>query len=77
MKAMLYRISPIRTMETQLDESDAVPDLSNSHNGSSGEKVERPNVLEKCNKQIEKDLLGIFPGHPALNEEGRNTLRRA
>ncbi|GAB2300540.1 hypothetical protein Dimus_034581 [Dionaea muscipula] len=27
-------------------------------------------------KQIEKDLPRTFPGHPALDEEGRNSLRR-
>ncbi|KAI3826213.1 hypothetical protein L1987_00258 [Smallanthus sonchifolius] len=59
-----------------LDESDAAPDLTNSHNGSLGEEVERPLVPEKCKKQIEKDLPRTFPGHPALNEEGRNSLRR-
>ncbi|KAJ0958405.1 putative Rab-GTPase-TBC domain-containing protein [Helianthus annuus] len=61
-----------------LDVCDDVPDLteSNSHNGSSGEKIERAHVPEKCKKQIEKDLPRTFPGHPALNEEGRNSLRR-
>ncbi|KAK1426093.1 hypothetical protein QVD17_14761 [Tagetes erecta] len=33
-------------------------------------------VPDKCKKQIEKDLQRTFPGHPALNEEGRNSLRR-
>ncbi|GAB4833716.1 hypothetical protein Ancab_031963 [Ancistrocladus abbreviatus] len=33
-------------------------------------------VPEKCKKQIEKDLPRTFPGHPALNDEGRNSLRR-
>ncbi|KAH9620426.1 hypothetical protein KSS87_004765 [Heliosperma pusillum] len=31
---------------------------------------------EKLKKQIEKDLPRTFPGHPALDEEGRNSLRR-
>ncbi|KAI3512087.1 hypothetical protein L1887_19271 [Cichorium endivia] len=43
---------------------------------SSGEKGEKAIVPEKCKKQIEKDLPRTFPGHPALNEEGRNSLRR-
>ncbi|KAK1411836.1 hypothetical protein QVD17_32624 [Tagetes erecta] len=51
------------------DESDVVLDLT-------GEKVERAHVPEPCKKQIEKDLPRTFPGHPALNEEGRNSLRR-
>ncbi|KAI3696780.1 hypothetical protein L6452_29315 [Arctium lappa] len=38
-----------------------------------GERFPMP---EKCRKQIEKDLPRTFPGHPALNEEGRNSLRR-
>ncbi|KVH99977.1 Rab-GTPase-TBC domain-containing protein [Cynara cardunculus var. scolymus] len=38
-----------------------------------GERFATP---EKCRKQIEKDLPRTFPGHPALNEEGRNSLRR-
>ncbi|CAM0955122.1 unnamed protein product [Alopecurus aequalis] len=31
---------------------------------------------EKCKGQIEKDLPRTFPGHPALDEDGRNALRR-
>uniref|UniRef100_N1R3Z9 TBC1 domain family member 8B n=1 Tax=Aegilops tauschii TaxID=37682 RepID=N1R3Z9_AEGTA len=43
---------------------------------------ERPEVLsafsaeEKCKGQIEKDLPRTFPGHPALDDVGRNALRR-
>lgn len=33
-------------------------------------------VPEKLRKQIEKDLPRTFPGHPALNEHGRSSLRR-
>ncbi|PIN08045.1 Ypt/Rab GTPase activating protein [Handroanthus impetiginosus] len=36
----------------------------------------RYDVPEKWRKQIEKDLPRTFPGHPALNENGRNSLRR-
>uniref|UniRef100_A0A0E0CZ04 Rab-GAP TBC domain-containing protein n=1 Tax=Oryza meridionalis TaxID=40149 RepID=A0A0E0CZ04_9ORYZ len=32
---------------------------------------------EKWKGQIEKDLPRTFPGHPALDEDGRNALRRA
>ncbi|KAL8152672.1 hypothetical protein V2J09_010432 [Rumex salicifolius] len=35
-----------------------------------------PVVPEKLKKQIEKDLCRTFPGHPALDESGRNSLRR-
>ncbi|KAL4576398.1 hypothetical protein LXL04_012491 [Taraxacum kok-saghyz] len=34
------------------------------------------NVTEKWKLQIEKDLPRTFPGHPALDEGGRNALRR-
>ncbi|KAH7373511.1 hypothetical protein KP509_17G059800 [Ceratopteris richardii] len=33
-------------------------------------------ILEKWTSQIEKDLPRTFPGHPALDEDGRNALRR-
>ncbi|KAK4834469.1 hypothetical protein QYF36_023325 [Acer negundo] len=39
------------------------------HDNSSG-------VPRKYKRQIEKDLLRTFPGHPALNEDGRDSLRR-
>ncbi|XP_047252062.1 ecotropic viral integration site 5 protein homolog isoform X5 [Capsicum annuum] len=37
---------------------------------------ESVHVPEKLRKQIEKDLPRTFPGHPALDEKGRNSLRR-
>ncbi|KAH0640978.1 hypothetical protein KY285_037564 [Solanum tuberosum] len=52
------------------------------HDGSSlAEENKRPSkesihVPEKLRKQIEKDLPRTFPGHPALDERGRNSLRR-
>ncbi|XP_042017612.1 TBC1 domain family member 8B-like [Salvia splendens] len=33
-------------------------------------------ISEKWRGQIEKDLPRTFPGHPALDEDGRNALRR-
>ncbi|XP_022765811.1 LOW QUALITY PROTEIN: ecotropic viral integration site 5 protein homolog [Durio zibethinus] len=39
------------------------------HSNSSG-------VFSKWRKQIEKDLPRTFPGHPALNDHGRDSLRR-
>ncbi|KAL6960927.1 hypothetical protein U1Q18_038693, partial [Sarracenia purpurea var. burkii] len=33
-------------------------------------------VPEKWKGHIEKDLPRTFPGHPALDESGRNALRR-
>ncbi|XP_048636517.1 EVI5-like protein isoform X1 [Brassica napus] len=33
-------------------------------------------VQRKWKKQIEKDIPRTFPGHPALNENGRDSLRR-
>ncbi|CAA0830049.1 Ypt/Rab-GAP domain of gyp1p superfamily protein [Striga hermonthica] len=38
--------------------------------------VESVGVPEKWKTQIEKDLPRTFPGHPALDEDGRNALRR-
>ncbi|XP_073315739.1 uncharacterized protein [Primulina huaijiensis] len=38
--------------------------------------LERGGVTEKWKGQIEKDLPRTFPGHPALDEDGRNALRR-
>ncbi|BFG36062.1 hypothetical protein CerSpe_223360 [Prunus speciosa] len=43
------------------------------------ESVDKDNssgVPRKWRRQIEKDIPRTFPGHPALNEEGRNSLRR-
>ncbi|WVZ68279.1 hypothetical protein U9M48_017238 [Paspalum notatum var. saurae] len=39
-------------------------------------KVSQPFSSEKWKGQIEKDLPRTFPGHPALDEDGRNALRR-
>ncbi|KAL0358693.1 UNVERIFIED_CONTAM: TBC1 domain family member 9B [Sesamum angustifolium] len=45
------------------------------------DKIHEPNpecagVPEKWKGQIEKDLPRTFPGHPALDDDGRNALRR-
>ncbi|KAG8374274.1 hypothetical protein BUALT_Bualt11G0114500 [Buddleja alternifolia] len=45
-------------------------DNSAQHDGK------RSHLPEKLRKQIEKDLPRTFPGHPALNDNGRNSLRR-
>ncbi|XP_077214009.1 uncharacterized protein LOC143880474 isoform X2 [Tasmannia lanceolata] len=42
-------------------------------NNTKESKKDRP---EKWKGQIEKDLPRTFPGHPALDEDGRNALRR-
>ncbi|ONK77010.1 uncharacterized protein A4U43_C02F2180 [Asparagus officinalis] len=47
--------------------------LDDANNGS---KVLNECVTEKWKGQIEKDLPRTFPGHPALDEDGRNALRR-
>ncbi|KAF3783108.1 TBC1 domain family member 8 [Nymphaea thermarum] len=47
--------------------------LGNDTNGSTGCHGVVP---EKWKGQIEKDLPRTFPGHPALDEDGRNALRR-
>ncbi|XP_028091869.1 ecotropic viral integration site 5 protein homolog isoform X1 [Camellia sinensis] len=45
----------------------------NSNKGPNGERV---GVPQKLRRQIEKDLPRTFPGHPALDEDGKNSLRR-
>lgn len=49
--------------------------LNSNSKGSSAEPVPLP-LPEKWKGQIEKDLPRTFPGHPALDEDGRNALRR-
>ncbi|KAL3649767.1 hypothetical protein CASFOL_006170 [Castilleja foliolosa] len=46
--------------------------VDKNHNSN----VESVSVPEKWKAQIEKDLPRTFPGHPALDEDGRNALRR-
>ncbi|KAJ0089258.1 hypothetical protein Patl1_31997 [Pistacia atlantica] len=46
---------------------------------NAGESKEHDNtsgVPKKWKRQIEKDIPRTFPGHPALNENGRDSLRR-
>lgn len=54
---------------------------SNHQNGQLDDNDGKTNaefmhVPEKWKGQIEKDLPRTFPGHPALDEDGRNALRR-
>nr|CAB3474734.1 unnamed protein product [Digitaria exilis] len=44
--------------------------------GDGKPKASQPFSSEKWKGQIEKDLPRTFPGHPALDEDGRNALRR-
>ncbi|KAI4347697.1 hypothetical protein L6164_008483 [Bauhinia variegata] len=46
---------------------------ADNNGGTNGDTV---CVQEKWKGQIEKDLPRTFPGHPALDEDGRNALRR-
>ncbi|KAK3012952.1 hypothetical protein RJ639_008989, partial [Escallonia herrerae] len=61
------------------DADDNQVNNSKDHSGDnnckarSGDTVDVP---EKWRRQIEKDLPRTFPGHPALDETGRNSLRR-
>jgi len=57
---------------TKSDEKDLVDPILNEQT-SAPRKVTQP---EKWKGQIEKDLPRTFPGHPALDEDGRNALRR-
>ncbi|GMP22804.1 hypothetical protein CsSME_00000659 [Camellia sinensis var. sinensis] len=47
-----------------------------SGKSSKGSNTCAVSVPEKWKGQIEKDLPRTFPGHPALDENGRNALRR-
>ncbi|KAA8539381.1 hypothetical protein F0562_026073 [Nyssa sinensis] len=47
-----------------------------SDNHIKGSTTDSVRVPEKWKGQIEKDLPRTFPGHPALDEDGRNALRR-
>ncbi|XVF23736.1 hypothetical protein REPUB_Repub13aG0065300 [Reevesia pubescens] len=47
-----------------------------SHSDSKGSSTESICGPEKWKGQIEKDLPRTFPGHPALDDDGRNALRR-
>ncbi|CAA7392809.1 unnamed protein product [Spirodela intermedia] len=54
---------------------------SSSNSSFSSDSAEKRNkshgcAPEKWKGQIEKDLPRTFPGHPALDEDGRNALRR-
>ncbi|KAM0875605.1 hypothetical protein ACQ4PT_036714 [Festuca glaucescens] len=55
-----------------LDKKDLQDQVVNEQK-SSPKKHSKP---EKWKGQIEKDLPRTFPGHPALDEDGRNALRR-
>ncbi|XP_010529763.1 PREDICTED: TBC1 domain family member 2A isoform X2 [Tarenaya hassleriana] len=44
-------------------------------NSEEGEE-HKSSALWKWKRQIEKDIPRTFPGHPALNEDGRDSLRR-
>lgn len=54
-------------------DSDGVGGLCSST--SSNYSLSESGILEKWTSQIEKDLPRTFPGHPALDEDGRNALR--
>ncbi|KAL8508887.1 hypothetical protein ACS0TY_016189 [Phlomoides rotata] len=64
-------------LATECDASDGKEhDQLSSGDSRKQHEREKCNVPDKCKKQIEKDLPRTFPGHPALNENGRNSLRR-
>ncbi|XP_042475002.1 uncharacterized protein LOC122057073 isoform X2 [Macadamia integrifolia] len=50
--------------------------VSASNSTSKGSNTGHCCANEKWKGQIEKDLPRTFPGHPALDEDGRNALRR-
>ncbi|KAF3433818.1 hypothetical protein FNV43_RR24921 [Rhamnella rubrinervis] len=49
---------------------------SDTGSNAKGSTADAVFVPEKWKGQIEKDLPRTFPGHPALDEDGRNALRR-
>lgn len=54
----------------------SVEHRSSESDNSNESTTESPCIPEKWKGQIEKDLPRTFPGHPALDENGRNALRR-
>ncbi|KAJ0101062.1 hypothetical protein Patl1_06205 [Pistacia atlantica] len=50
--------------------------ISLSDSNSKSSTTDSVRVPEKWKGQIEKDLPRTFPGHPALDDDGRNALRR-
>lgn len=63
-------------LDPESDADSQEQDKSSSDYGSKGHHEGTVGVSEKWRKQIDKDLPRTFPGHPALNEDGRNSLRR-
>ncbi|XP_039037406.1 ecotropic viral integration site 5 protein homolog isoform X2 [Hibiscus syriacus] len=59
--------------ETNSGNNNEQQSLQSDSKGSTTEPVCGP---EKWKGQIEKDLPRTFPGHPALDDDGRNALRR-
>ncbi|XP_060186095.1 uncharacterized protein LOC132615509 isoform X3 [Lycium barbarum] len=49
---------------------------SEDYGSSANASIDSACIPEKWRGQIEKDLPRTFPGHPALDEDGRNALRR-
>ncbi|URE43905.1 TBC domain containing protein [Musa troglodytarum] len=59
-----------------LESKTGVKEVDAPLKADSENKPIRPLGTEKWKGQIEKDLPRTFPGHPALDEDGRNALRR-
>ncbi|XP_042416419.1 TBC1 domain family member 8B-like [Zingiber officinale] len=62
--------------EADTENGNASDHESSNSNDSELSKATRRCIPEKWKGQIEKDLPRTFPGHPALDEDGRNALRR-
>ncbi|KAL5569194.1 hypothetical protein UlMin_025769 [Ulmus minor] len=63
-------------LTSETHSSDKVENVSDSVSKTKGLTTDATSVPEKWKGQIEKDLPRTFPGHPALDEDGRNALRR-
>ncbi|KAI3447633.1 hypothetical protein Pfo_004298 [Paulownia fortunei] len=63
-------------LATESDASDSKEHDKLSSGDNRTQNKGKRDDLQKWKKQIEKDLPRTFPGHPALNDNGRNSLRR-
>eukprot|EP01018_Ginkgo_biloba_P009564 Gb_37890 [translate_table: standard] len=55
---------------------DCIEGSAGLSHGAENHSLSKTSISEKWTSQIEKDLPRTFPGHPALDEDGRNALRR-
>eukprot|EP00249_Psilotum_nudum_P015168 c25196_g1_i8 orf=123-2318(+) len=66
----------LTSLEAGGSDSDGVGGLCIKKISSGNHMLSDAGILEKWTEQIEKDLPRTFPGHPVIDEDGRNALRR-